>query len=608
MGMDPQRTTSYTSSLLFTALVISILVSPLVAGRRCNKPGRYLDSDGKCRRCPIEQRCKIGFTIKESCGYGKELQCVKCREDAGKTCAEGVERTCRMCHKENRVEKHPCTVDNQAECGDCLPGYYKDEWLDECFDCSEDRNNRPECRTTSTTKSTPARTTAESNTSPTEVPPKQARHFHPAMTTKQGNDQVDKAAKTERHVLEHAWPLMLALVAVFMVILVVLIAVYSFKTWGRSCRRRRSSSKEAVAHPKHTSSLRMKALADMAVVEDETDPMTGVTLNNTRQKRKPSLNTQLSTGQYLLVPGTTEELQFLMASAANSEANSAVSTPSVTPRGLHNQGLSNSNSMTTMEDTMDHSDDVFIENEATEEYNAFQGLQLRLDVEAANPTPLQSAPTIQITAPVDKPKRDRSPVPSTSRDSGKFAGTQTTTFFTAGRHGSLQGNSLEPAEDNTDEHDPLLEDEQLPSTPTTVDEGQDTKYREKLETARRKGKDISLKDGLQSYDVVQRLAQILDQGGVLPTDPSYQNVFQALGVPRDKIDSCHKNKTIASPTLSLLQYLESYAYRYEKHMSDLISVLHRYEFYEAVMYLCTQVINFKHETSDVHTEEQTCES
>ncbi|XP_035682655.1 uncharacterized protein LOC118420056 [Branchiostoma floridae] len=606
MTMD-QWTKSYTSSVFLTALLISILVSSSEANRRCNRPGRYLDSDGKCRRCPIEQRCKIGFTIKESCGYGKELQCVKCREDEGKTCAEGVERTCRMCHKENRVEKHPCTVDNQAECGDCLPGYYKDEWLDECFDCSEDKKNRPECRTTSTTRSTPAKATTESKINPTKVPQKQARHLYVAMTTKQ--DQVDKAAKTDRHVLEHAWPLMLALVAVFTVILVILIAVYFFKTWGRSCGRGGSNSKE-VSQSKKSSSLRMKALADMAVVEDETDPMTSVTLNNTREKRKPSLNTQLSTGPFLLVPGTTEELQFLMASAANSEANSAVSTPSVTPRGLHNQGLSNSNSMTTMEDTMDHSDDVFIENEATEEYNAFQGLQLRLDVEAANPTPLQSVPTIQITTPVDKPKRDRSPVPSTSRDSGKFAGTQTTTFFTAGRHESLQGNAFEPTEDSSDERDPLIEDEQQHLTPTgtTVDEGQDTKYREKLETALSKGKDISLKDGLQSYDIVQRLAQILDQDGVLPTDPSYQNVFQALGVPRDRIDSCHKNKTITSPTLSLLQYLESYAYRYEKHMSDLISVLHRYEFYEAVTYLCAQVINFKHETSDMHTEEQTCES
>ncbi|XP_078682780.1 uncharacterized protein LOC144917079 [Branchiostoma floridae x Branchiostoma belcheri] len=343
----------------------------------------------------------------------------------------------------------------------------------------------------------------------------------------------------------------------------------------------------------------------MAIVEDETDPLTSVAPNNNRDKRKPSLNTQLSTGPFLVVPGTQEELQLLMASAANSEANSAVSTPSISPRarGLHNRGLSSSSSTTTMEDTAGQSDDVFSDHE---EYSSFQGLQLRLDVEATNPTSLQSAPAIQITPPGPGDKRDRSPVPSTSRDSGKFAGTQTTTFFTAGRHDSLQSNSLEPTDDISDVPDPQVDDELQPLTQTTADEGQDTKYREKLETALKKGKDISLKDGLQSYDVVQRLAQILDQGGVLPTDPDYQNVFQALGVPKDKIDSCHKNKTVSSPTLSLLQYLESYTHRYEKNMSDLIAVLHRYESYEAVMYLCTQVMNFKPETDNLPNVE--CES
>ncbi|XP_066287335.1 uncharacterized protein [Branchiostoma lanceolatum] len=609
MAID-QRTSFHMSSLFFTALLVSLLVVlPSTATRRCNRPGRYLDSNGKCRRCPIEQRCKIGETIKESCGNGKEMQCVKCREEEGKTCADGVERTCRMCRMENRVEKHPCTVDNQAECGNCLPGYYKDDWLDECFHCSEDRNDRPECKTTSTTRSTPDRTTtAESQTSPTAVPVHKGSHMAP----KQDNDEVNKkTANTDHRGMENAWPVLLALLSVFVVILVVLIVVYAIKTLGRPCARRGGNSKEVVPC-KQVSPLRMKALADMAVVEDETDALTNMTTNNTREKRKPSLNNQLSTGPFLLVPGTKEELQFLMASAANSEANSAVSTPSVSPRarGLHNMGLSNSNSMTTVEDTTGYSDDVFSDHEATEEDNRFQGLQLRLEVEAANPTPLQSTPTIQITAPgpLDKPKRDRSPVPSTSRDSGKFAGTQTTTFFTAGCHDNIHSNSLEPTEDISEERDPQADDEQQPLTQTTVDEGQDTKYREKLESALKKGKDISLEDGLQSYDVVQRLAQILDQGSVLPTDPSYQNVFQALGVPKDKIDTCHKNKTITSPTLSLLQYLESYAYRYEKHMSDLIYVLHRYEFYEAVMYLCTQVMSFKPETSDVPNVEQTCES
>ncbi|XP_078682777.1 uncharacterized protein LOC144917076 [Branchiostoma floridae x Branchiostoma belcheri] len=257
MAMDRH---TYMSSLFFTTILLSILISPAAADRRCNKPYRYLDSDGKCRRCPIQERCEIGFTIKEQCGNGKPLQCVECREEKGFTCVEGVRQSCILCDRLNRAEKHPCTVRNQAECGECLPGYYKDDWLDMCLDCSEDRNNRPECRITSTTRPTPTKVTTESQT---RAPLKTAIGHRVTMTAKQVNDQVIKtAAKTDNRVLESTWPLMLVLMSVFMVILVVLIAMYAYKSLGRHCGRR-GKSKEVAPHSKQGSPLRMKALAGL---------------------------------------------------------------------------------------------------------------------------------------------------------------------------------------------------------------------------------------------------------------------------------------------------------------------------------------------------------
>ncbi|KAI3351620.1 hypothetical protein L3Q82_020457 [Scortum barcoo] len=85
----------------------------------------FLHPNGTCVTCPV---CGPGEELSEDCGFGDvgEGVCVRCEE--GKFSADtGVApcMRCTQCALLNRLEKRACSPVSDAQCDQCLPGYYE---------------------------------------------------------------------------------------------------------------------------------------------------------------------------------------------------------------------------------------------------------------------------------------------------------------------------------------------------------------------------------------------------------------------------------------------------------------------------------------------------
>ncbi|KAL7395665.1 hypothetical protein ABVT39_021017 [Epinephelus coioides] len=85
----------------------------------------FLHTNGSCVACTV---CGPGEQLSEDCGFGDggEGVCILCEE--GKFSADtGVApcMRCTQCNLLNRLERTACSPTCDAQCGQCLPGYYE---------------------------------------------------------------------------------------------------------------------------------------------------------------------------------------------------------------------------------------------------------------------------------------------------------------------------------------------------------------------------------------------------------------------------------------------------------------------------------------------------
>uniref|UniRef100_UPI0037E74B30 tumor necrosis factor receptor superfamily member 27-like n=1 Tax=Semicossyphus pulcher TaxID=241346 RepID=UPI0037E74B30 len=86
---------------------------------------QFLHSNGTCVACPV---CGPGEQLSEDCGFGDggDGVCIPCEE--GEFSADtGVApcMRCIQCNLLNRMETRACSPTCDAQCGQCLSGYYK---------------------------------------------------------------------------------------------------------------------------------------------------------------------------------------------------------------------------------------------------------------------------------------------------------------------------------------------------------------------------------------------------------------------------------------------------------------------------------------------------
>ncbi|XP_066562082.1 tumor necrosis factor receptor superfamily member EDAR [Amia ocellicauda] len=118
----------------------------------CGENEFYNHTSGSCQACP---QCQPGQEPNQSCGYGvrdEDYDCVPC--PAGKF-SKGKYEICRR-HKDcdalyRATVLTPGTLDSDAECGPCLPGYYIPENGPQniygmvCHSCQNAPRNTKEC-------------------------------------------------------------------------------------------------------------------------------------------------------------------------------------------------------------------------------------------------------------------------------------------------------------------------------------------------------------------------------------------------------------------------------------------------------------------------------
>ncbi|CAJ1058845.1 tumor necrosis factor receptor superfamily member 19 [Xyrichtys novacula] len=115
--------TSVKKACLYAALltVWSVLVK---AEPSCSET-EFLHLNGICVACPV---CGPGEQLSEDCGFGDAGQgvCILCEE--GRFSADTSVAPCMrciQCNLLNRLEKSACSPSSDAQCGQCLPGYYE---------------------------------------------------------------------------------------------------------------------------------------------------------------------------------------------------------------------------------------------------------------------------------------------------------------------------------------------------------------------------------------------------------------------------------------------------------------------------------------------------
>ncbi|KAM9356678.1 tumor necrosis factor receptor superfamily member EDAR-like [Symphorus nematophorus] len=108
---------------LYAALLMvwCVLVKPEPS---CDQT-EFFHPNGTCVACPF---CGPGEQLSEDCGFGDggEGVCILC-EDGKFSADTGVApcMRCTQCNLLNRLEKTACLPTSDAQCGQCLPGYYE---------------------------------------------------------------------------------------------------------------------------------------------------------------------------------------------------------------------------------------------------------------------------------------------------------------------------------------------------------------------------------------------------------------------------------------------------------------------------------------------------
>ncbi|MBN3309357.1 EDAR factor, partial [Amia calva] len=154
-AFSAQSLTGHLSLFLPLSLPLSqVSTLPLLQAEysSCGENEFYNHTSGSCQACP---QCQPGQEPNQSCGYGvrdEDYDCVPC--PAGKF-SKGKYEICRR-HKDcdalyRATVLTPGTLDSDAECGPCLPGYYIPENGPQniygmvCHSCQNAPRNTKEC-------------------------------------------------------------------------------------------------------------------------------------------------------------------------------------------------------------------------------------------------------------------------------------------------------------------------------------------------------------------------------------------------------------------------------------------------------------------------------
>lgn len=133
-----------TISLVLTLQVMCSTLIPSGAAeetRDC-KEQEYKDRSGNCKPC---RQCEAGYELSQECGfgYGEDAECVPCRSSRFKEDRSLQKcKPCLDCALLHRLQKDNCSSVSNAQCGDCLPGFYRKTKLSgfqdmECIPCGD---------------------------------------------------------------------------------------------------------------------------------------------------------------------------------------------------------------------------------------------------------------------------------------------------------------------------------------------------------------------------------------------------------------------------------------------------------------------------------------
>ncbi|XP_078205013.1 tumor necrosis factor receptor superfamily member EDAR isoform X5 [Callithrix jacchus] len=115
----------YTQTPWLPVLVVSLMCSARAEYSNCGENEYYNQTTGLCQECPL---CGPGEEPYLSCGYGAKDEDYGCVPCPAEKFSKGGYQICRR-HKDcegffRATVLTPGDMENDAECGPCLPGYY----------------------------------------------------------------------------------------------------------------------------------------------------------------------------------------------------------------------------------------------------------------------------------------------------------------------------------------------------------------------------------------------------------------------------------------------------------------------------------------------------
>uniref|UniRef100_A0A3Q2KV44 Tumor necrosis factor receptor superfamily member EDAR n=1 Tax=Equus caballus TaxID=9796 RepID=A0A3Q2KV44_HORSE len=166
------------STLWLPVLVVSLMCSTRAEYSNCGENEYYNQTTGLCHECP---QCGPGEEPYLSCGYGTKDEDYGCVPCPAEKFSKGGYQICRR-HKDcegffRATVLTPGDMENDAECGPCLPGYYMLENRPRniygmvCYSCLLAPPNTKEC-----TGATSGVSANSPSTSGSTLPPFQRAH------------------------------------------------------------------------------------------------------------------------------------------------------------------------------------------------------------------------------------------------------------------------------------------------------------------------------------------------------------------------------------------------------------------------------------------------
>ncbi|KAL4693765.1 hypothetical protein H8959_013030 [Pygathrix nigripes] len=143
----------YTQTPWLPVLVVSLICSARAEYSNCGENEYYNQTTGLCQECPP---CGPGEEPYLSCGYGTKDEDYGCVPCPAEKFSKGGYQICRR-HKDcegffRATVLTPGDMENDAECGPCLPGYYMLENRPRniygmvCYSCLLAPPNTKECK------------------------------------------------------------------------------------------------------------------------------------------------------------------------------------------------------------------------------------------------------------------------------------------------------------------------------------------------------------------------------------------------------------------------------------------------------------------------------